>query len=247
LQFPVDAEGRAFLVQDVTYYSKKALYDAFKAWRDGGPGCSGQFSTQGAWKPSLKTRTTRYDQAGKKITGVERIFDTRIFDGNVWGLQWFTNDASSKGLFPQYYRHVGEERVAVAAAKVPAETRLLTREFKLTGPGKPYTSPASGAWTHPGPKRGPFLAKLADGSIVTYSWYRFVDQPSFQQYHWGEEKKAKLQAFVQKIHASWPIGRNYMPPPTRGTLVLLDSGLLVTPPAGLEVGYVPIVTHQATP
>src|SRR5512138_1122184 len=29
LRFPVDAEGRAFLVQDVTYYSKKALYDAF--------------------------------------------------------------------------------------------------------------------------------------------------------------------------------------------------------------------------
>ena len=39
LQFPVDAEGRAFLVQDVTYYSKAALYDAFKAWRDGGPAC----------------------------------------------------------------------------------------------------------------------------------------------------------------------------------------------------------------
>jgi hypothetical protein len=35
-----------------------------------------------------------------------------------------------------------------------------------------------------------------------------------------------------------------MPPPTRGKLVALDPGLLVTPPAGLEVGYVPIVTRQ---
>ena len=85
LQFPVDAEGRAFLVQDVTYYSKAALYDAFKAWRDGGPVCSGRFDTQGAWKPKLTTRTTRYDQAGKKITGVERVFDTQDLRGQCLG------------------------------------------------------------------------------------------------------------------------------------------------------------------
>ena len=83
--------------------------------------------------------------------------------------------------------------------------------------------------------------------MVTYAWYRFVDQPSFQQYHWSEEKKAKLQAFVEKIHATWPIDREYMAPPSRGSLVALDPALLVTPPAGLEVGYVPIVTHQAKP
>ena len=100
LQFPVDAEGRAFLVQDVTYYSKAALYDAFKSWRDGGPACSGRFDEKGAWKPKLNTRTTRYDQAGKKIIGVERAFDTRIFEGNVWGLQWFTNDISRERPVP---------------------------------------------------------------------------------------------------------------------------------------------------
>ena len=59
LQFPTDAQGRAYLVQDVTYYSKAALYDAFKSWRDGGPACSGRFAEPGAWKPKLDTRTTR--------------------------------------------------------------------------------------------------------------------------------------------------------------------------------------------
>jgi hypothetical protein len=244
LQFPVDAEGRAFLVQDVTYYSKEALYQAFKAWRDGGPACSGRFGDKGAWKPKLNTRTTRYDQAGKKIVGVERAFDTRIYEGNVWGLQWFTNTLASSGLFPQYYKHVGDERRAVAAADVPQETRLHAQEFPLAAPGKPYTSPASGAWSQPGPKLGPLTARLADGSLVTYAWYRFVDQPSFQQYSWSADKKAKLQAFVEKLHASWPIDRNYMPPPTRGKLVALDPALLVVPPRGLEVGYVPIVTRQ---
>lgn len=243
LQFPVDSHGRAFLVQDVTYYSKAALYDAFKAWRNGGPVCSGRFDDQGAWKSKLTTRTTRFDQAGKKMTGVERVFDTRVFEGNVWGLEWFTSD--NKGSFPQYFKQVGEACVAVAAADVPAETQLLAQEFKRAGPGEPYTSPTGGAWSRPGPKLGPFTVKLADGSLVTYSWYRFVDQPSFQQYDWSDEKKAALQALVEKIHANWPIDRDYMAPPSRGELVTLDPALLVTPPKGLEVGYVPIVTRQS--
>ena len=130
------------------------------------------------------------------------------------------------------------------AAEVPAETGLLGQEFKLAKPGPPYTSPTTGAWTQPGPKLGPFTARLVDGSVATYSWYRFVDQPSFQQYNWSAEKKAKLQAFVEKMHANWPIDRDYMAPPGQGTLAKLDPALLVTPPAGLEVGYVPIVTRQ---
>ena len=104
----------------------------------------------------------------------------------------------------------------------------------------------TGAWSKPGPKAGPFTAKLADGSVVTYSWYRFVDQPSFQQYGWSDEKKAKLQAFVEEIHANWPIDRDYITPPSHGELVSLDPALFVTPPKGLETGYVPVVTRQCS-
>jgi len=146
---------------------------------------------------------------------------------------------SPKGLFPEYYKHVGDERGAV-----PAETKLLTQEFKFAKMGVPYTSPTVGAWTQPGPKLGPFTAKLVDDSVVTYSWYRFVDHSSFQQYAWSEDKKAKGQAFVEKLRAARPIDRDYMAPRTRGKLASFDPALLVTPPAGLEVGYVPIVTRQ---
>ena len=44
-----------------------------------------------------------------------------------------------------------------------------------------------------------YTVKLADDSVVTYAWYRFVDQPSFQQYNWSEAKKARLQAFVENV------------------------------------------------
>ena len=244
LQFPVDDQGRTLLVQDVTYYSKAALYDAFKAWRDGGPPCSGRFDAKGAWTSALTTRTPRFDQDGKKISGVDKVFNTKVFEDNVWGLEWFNGAKNAMGRFPQYFKHAGEERIAVSAAEVPAETRLQAREFKRAGQGQPYTSPAEGAWAKPGPARGPFTVNLADGSTVTYCWYRFVDQPSFQQYAWSEEKKAKLQAFVEKIHVHWPIDRDYMAPLRRGSLAALDPALLVTPPKGLEAGYVPIVVHQ---
>jgi hypothetical protein len=247
LRFPVDGQGRTLLVQDVTCYSKAALYDAFKAWRNGGPACSGRFDEKGAWKSKLTTGTPRYNQDGKNITGVEWVLNTKVFEGDVWGLEWFKSDISPKGLFPQYFKQVGEKRVAVAAADVPAETQLLAQGFKPAGRGQPYTSPTTGAWGRPGPKRGPFTVKLVDGSLVTYSWYRFVDQPSFRQYNWSEEKKEALQALVERIHAQWPLDRDYMAPPSRGALVTLDPALLVTPPNGLEVGYVPIVTRQSAP
>lgn len=244
LQFPVDSLGRTLLVQDVVYYSKAALFDQFKTWRDGGESCSGSFNEKGVWKSKITTRTPGFDQNGKKIIGVEKIFDTKAHGDNVWGLKWFDGTTNKFGNFPRYFRHEGNQLVAIAASDVPEKTNLLDKEFALAKPGEPFTSPSKGSWTNPGADAGPFKVKLIDGSLVTYSWYRFVDQPSFQQYNWSEAKKKKLQAFIEKLHAQWPIDRNYMAPPTMGELVALDPALLVTPPKGMEVGYVPIVTRQ---
>lgn len=244
LQFPVDEKGKAILVQDVTYYDKSALYETFRAWRDGGEFCSGKFNERGAWRPKLSTRPIRYDMAGKEIVGVNEVMSTRIFEGNVWGLEWLAREGFKKGVFPQYYKYVDGKYVAIPEFEVPPETGLRQKKFELAKPGNPYTSPGKGAWAEPGPKRGPFKAKLVDGSVVTYYWYRFVDQPALQQYRWREEKKARLQVLVEMIHASWPVDRDYMAPPARGKLVKLDPALIVAPPQGLEVGYVPIVTRQ---
>lgn len=244
LRFPVDQHGRAVLVQDVTYYSKSALYDAFLAWRRGGEAPSGRFDSKGAFVSKLSTRTPGFDQDGEPIDGVANTFDTQVFDDNTWGLVWKESGQAPRGQFPQYYRHVDGKRVAVAASDVPTETGLREAEFALAEPGQPFTSPSQGAWTTPGAVAGPFRAKLVDGSLVTYSWYRFVDQPSFQQYAWSKDKQSALQAFVERVHRAWPIDRDYMPPPTTGELVALDPALLVTPPKGFEFGFVPIVTRQ---
>ncbi len=139
--------------------------------------------------------------------------------------------------------------VAITASEVPDETQLKQQSFASARTGKAYTSPAKAGtvWAVPGPKAGPFTAKLSDRTVVTYAWYRFVDQPSLQAFNLSAAEKQRLQRIVELIHTRWSITRDYMPPPVRGTLATLDPALIVAPPVGLERGYVPIVTRQALP
>jgi hypothetical protein len=51
--------------------------------------------------------------------------------------------------------------------------------------------------------------------------------------------------FSEECHKNWTKEREYLPPPQVGKLADLDPAVLVTPPKGLEIGYVPIVTRQA--
>ncbi len=270
LQFPVDAQGRSLLVQDVTYYSKDALFNPVKDWKKGGSTVSGAFREAHSWKPSISPRKISLDQGaqlnagGTRLGGLESVVESIVNESNAFGLQWQENPYGSKGLFPQYFKQVGEERIPVPVEDVPAELKAST--FALAGTEKeyvnwrdgneivsgnfiidkslPYSTPESGAWTRPGPASQAFSIELKDGSTVTYKWYRFIDQPSFQQFDWSREEKEALQQLVEKIHRSWTIDKTYMAPPTTGELVVIDPALILTPPRGMEVGYVPIVVRQ---
>lgn len=250
LSFPVDEGGMSVLLQDVTLYSKEALYDAVDSWTAGGVIPDGQIGALGAYRPPLSTGPPSYRQAGEHppIVGVERIVEPRIVtEGGSHALALHWADPEAGGVFPEYFRDEGEAMAPVSRDEVPAETRLTSQVFRRArNTGSSYDSPdAPGTrWTEPGPVRGPFTAVLADGSEITYSWYRFADQPSLQALGWRDDEKGRLQALVESIHRNWPADRRYLPPPTRGSLVELDGALLLTPPEGLEVGYVPIVTRQ---
>jgi hypothetical protein len=231
-------------VQDVTYFDKSALYDAVKHWRDEDVPCSGKFDPAGAWKPALTTSPTRYDQAHQPITGVEAVCLTKVFPGNRWGMEWFPNPIARAGDLPEYFRQDGANWIPIPPSAVPAETGLAAEKFPVSKKGAAYITPTTSAWEKPGPATAPTTVTLNDGSQVTYAWYRFIDQPVFQQYHWDEGRKQRLQKLVTEIQARWTIDRQYMPPPSAGSLVRLDPALIVTPPPGMETGYVPIVIGQ---
>ena len=112
---------------------------------------------------------------------------------------------------------------------------------------KPYVTPdeAESSWKKPGPAAGPFEARLGDGSVVTYYWHRFADQPALLNADLTADEREQLQERVERIHRRWTKDKEYLPPNTIGTLADLDPAVIVTPPKGLEIGYMPIVTRQA--
>jgi len=249
LRFPVDASGRTTLVRDVALYSKAALYDAVLAWRRGGEAPKGAFATVGTVRPKVATGRVGYRQDDKEIDGIHELATPTIFEDGAFGLQWKQPSADGFARFPQYFRDGGEKgdtRVAIAAEEVPASLGLRDREFpRPNATPAPYSAePLAGAWAKPGPSAGPFTAKLVDGSTVTYHWYRFVDQPVFAQCGFTDAERAALQSLIERMHRAWPIDGEYLAPPRAGALVAFDANLFVTPPKGMEAGFVPIVVRQ---
>jgi hypothetical protein len=155
---------------------------------------------------------------------------------------------------PEYYKLVKTVKddigkwMAVAPEDVPAETGLQKVEFKSTDKRNfmPYITPvdSESCWKKPGPVAGPFKTKLGDGSTVTYYWYRFSDQPALLNADLSNKEREEMQRRVDLIHRHWTKEREYLPAPYIGKLAEIDPALIVTPPKGFEVGYVPIVTMQ---
>jgi hypothetical protein len=86
--------------------------------------------------------------------------------------------------------------------------------------------------------------KLGDGSTLTYYWYRFADQPALLNADLSKKEREEMQRRVELLHRKWTKDREYLPAPFIGKLAEIDPALIVKPPKGMEVGYVPIATRQ---
>ncbi|MBK7642955.1 MAG: hypothetical protein IPJ19_07875 [Planctomycetes bacterium] len=261
--FPLNADDKTVVLHRLTSYKKAALWDAVKAWFDGGPPASGTLDPAGAWLQKVRSgggSTWRiYAESTPKeqrATLDWKSFATpKALDEFSYGYEWSTELVQRAGklaTLPEYYklRVEGEKRqwIAAEAREVPASTGL--QKLKFDPPHEeaqpPYETPsaAKSCWKSPGPVAGPFTARLRDGSVVTYSWYRFADQPALLNCGLSKAERERMQTLVEKLHRNWTKEREYLAPPTRGKLAELDPAQIVRPPQGLEIGYVPIATRQ---
>jgi hypothetical protein len=263
--FPVDGDGNTVVMHRASVYNKDALWNDVKQWFDGGAAASGSINPEGAAVQKLSD-----GGAGWKIwppkKGEEPVpLAWKTFaspftpDPLTFGYRWNdqltrakTGDGSVVKL-PEYFHlttnaNKKPEWTPVSPKAVPADTKLASLNFDRPSEpvAKPYTTPEEpdSCWRKPGPAAGPFQARLGDGSVVTYYWYRFADQPALLNAGLTTDEREQLQKRVEKIHRSWPKDRDYLAPPTVGTLCDLDPALLITPPQGKEAGYVPIATRQ---
>ena len=89
------------------------------------------------------------------------------------------------------------------------------------------------------------------GDWMGWRWYKFTEQPGFQRLNLPSDKKAFVQARVERLHrATAPKAplNEWLKAPTDGSLpplVEVDVSSIVAPPCGLEYGYVPVVVYQA--
>jgi hypothetical protein len=156
--------------------------------------------------------------------------------GYRWDLKVGKQTDSKNGplvKLPEYFRLVKSgakpQWVPVRAEEVPVETGLTKARFAPPTGRRPkaYVTPedAASCWKTPGPKAGPFQAHPGDGSVVTYYWYRFADQPAMLYADLTAHEREAVQARVEKLHRSWMRDRDYLAPPAFGTLAGTRPGL----------------------
>ena len=262
--YPVDSNGYSLIMHRLSVYDQGALWDDVGQW----------LAASGSVPSGVIDPASTYVQTATGNNPVWTMKDGRNllgplnWDGIVspfasnqheWGYQWDIDQLkvtpSPNGALvklPEYYQGPANATSAsswfpIEKANVPkaAATVLADASFSRPASHPPVVSVDSDpAWTSPGPVSSPCRALLGDGSVVTYYWYRFADQPTMLKADMTLTERNKIQAVVEKMHREWKNDRDYIAPPTTGTLADLDPGQLVSPPLGLECGYVPIAWRQ---
>jgi len=105
-----------------------------------------------------------------------------------------------------------------------------------------------------------YCTRLASGTWLGFQWYRFVDQPELNQVFASMDSsdrdaaKCYMQERIERLHEAMASGdedaipRWFRPPQGDENMpkhrVKFDPGYLVTPPDGLEKGFVPVVVWE---
>lgn len=267
LVFPATTENSSEIIREIQVYSRDAKWSLVEEWFNGGPVAPSQFQMNASESivfdvdqdidGNIATSNNTDIEAPINFDNIGNKMNTQ--NQRVAGFNWEISTVEVQGdnfVLPTFYRlNANNEWVATLAEEVPESTGLTNTTPQITprNDDVPYLTPLepdchlqdpNSPWNSPGPVAGPFNVSLGDGSRLTYYWYKFIDQPALIHANLPDEMRANIQARVELIHTHWSPFQDYLPEIEGGALVDLDAGLLVNPPEGLEIGYVPIVTRQ---
>jgi autotransporter-associated beta strand protein len=267
LYYPVDISGYSLLMHRACVYDQAALWNEVSNWvAPGGLAPNSVFNSGGTYVQKVVAarpvwNMKNYSNASLGLLNWDGVVAPYEPNAQEFGYKWKTNqptlitsaDGSSVRL-PEYYR--GPLNATSQSQWLPIEKGNVPPAAIAALAGANFSDPIPHAtvtaydkndpvWTIPGAViNEPSYALLGDGSYVTYKWYRFADQPTMQKSDMTLAERNRLQGIVVKMHREWRSDRDYIAPPTTGTLADLDPALLLTPPLGYEYGYVPIAWSQ---
>ncbi|MCU0780196.1 MAG: autotransporter-associated beta strand repeat-containing protein [Akkermansiaceae bacterium] len=261
--YPVDPNGYSQLTHRHAVYDRTALWNQVAAWFDGtGPAASGNLAPSGTFMQSASGHSPVWSIRGSNELGTldwNGLVAPKSATPQDMGYQWQIDQVDvvpwgngSLVRLPEY--HQGPLAATSSSIWAPIKAHDLPQPAAVALAATSFSNPTprsslvvkdnDPAWTAPGPASGPFRALLGDGSVVTYYWYRFADQPALQKADLTPAEREQMQVLARKIHREWKHDRDYIAPPGSGTLADLDPGQLVTPPLGMEAGYVPVAWQQ---
>ena len=250
MEFPVNVHNETPLMMRISYYDASSVYTDVKKWFDGGSMIKGPFN----WSfigPNVQPGDISLTQGENKVpVDFDDIVTLSRPTGinSSYGFDWVSRDDA--GTFPQYYKKSFGRIKAIRESDVPDNIGLKEKTFEAKPPLSDFSIIDQNIECYGSLTASTDLdtVLLNDGTRVVYTWYRFVDQPSLHQYNLSTTAKNSLQEKVNKIHRNWSITDQYLPGPGASlnstNLVSFDENLLVTPPPGKEVGFVPIVLKQ---
>lgn len=246
-------------------------WDQLETWFAGGRAAPTSFGDVGSEIHVRNSKGGRLAFTFDKIRVNSSNFAERVkdHDASAAAFRWHGElvekmPSSDLVKIPEYYRlKKGAKSIeAIPAREVPNESELkqvtfpedVREDFKFDGflsepimtplhPDYKHSDAIVDVWKTPGPVAGPYVTNLSDGSQAVYYWYKFNEQPAILNSYMDDAERALIQKRVELIHANWSKDDHYFPDPEQD-LVTLDEGLIVAPPRGLEVGYVPICVHQ---
>ncbi len=244
-------------------------WEQFKSWFDGGSPAPTEFAKKEIHFRKFKRANLAF-KLDKKVRVATGSFarSKNDKDSSAAAFEWQGDliKRFDKNLvqMPEYYLLKKDAKAAkpIPESDVPTESKLtglkfpedVKQDFNFKGfNSEPVTTPLNpdykfsnditSSWSKPGPVAGPFKAKLSDGSQVVYYWYKFNEQPAMLNSDMDEAERELVQKRVELMHESWSGNDRYFPKPAQ-KLAAMDKGVMVTPPKGLEIGYVPICAHQ---
>ena len=245
LNFPVNHEGNSLIVHSITDYSKNAIFNVAGDWFDQKiDTLATEFNSTEILEKECRNEQFEFEHGleDKGFKGLDETVEAYILDDNCsLGLKWH----KTPGKFPQYFIEENEQVRVTTEDELNIRSEIFDKEFASVTPGSrgEYDLYNSSCWDE-SLSVGDSVAYMSDGSAIHYSWFKFIDQPTIRCSRLSQDEKDELQRRVELIHTNWEITANYIEPPTIGELARFDDNAITTPPAGFEVGYVPIIKHQ---
>ena len=240
LNFPVDSDGNFALSRDLTAYGSAAISDSFRSALASGTALPQSANVKGIFSPVLNAQSPGVYQEGKTLGNLSSLLAVKVFESrSAYGFSMGGQTRLEK--LPEYFKEDGTNRVAIKETEAPAS--LVAAKFGSLMQTSSHIYQAPSWWQQSPAASGELTADLRDGSQVKYRWFKFIDQPSLQRFDMNAAEKASIQSAIEKMQKEWN-NFSMMKDPSVGSLVSFDEGLFVTPPKGLELGYVPIVVNQ---